>query len=70
MPRRRRDGLGPSDIARCPDPVLIKDWTPRQFCEWVIETCLLFGGSLSTSYKCAAVFAADFETAARKKEHP
>jgi hypothetical protein len=33
----------------------------RDFCEWVIETCLLFGCSLSTAFQVAADYALDYE---------
>lgn len=35
---------------------MINTMTDRQIAEWIVETVLLFGGSVSTAYRVAGLF--------------
>jgi len=57
------DGPDPfsSDKGRTPIDNPPPDLTPETACQWVFDTCRLFGASLSTSLLVAGTFVKPFE---------
>ncbi len=39
----------------------------KRLTDWVVQTCLLFGSSVSTSYQVAGLFIAEIERLDRKE---
>jgi hypothetical protein len=40
--------------------------TDRELCEWIVDTCLLFGSTLSTAYQVAGLFIQGIQEARAK----